>query len=74
MLGVKFGGFGGVMHSVVMMAIGNVRVMGGEVMVPRFVVARGFAMMSGGVLMVVRCFAMMLGCFLGHGSSFKGVK
>lgn len=74
MLGVEFGGFAGVMHSVMMMAIRGVGMMRGEMMIAGFVMARGFAMMPGRVLVVFRCFVMMLGCLLGHGSSFEGVK
>lgn len=72
--GVKFGCFGGVMTGVMMMAIGDVGMMSGEMMIPRFMMARGFAMMACGVLVVFGCFAMMLGCLLGHSSSFKGVR
>jgi len=70
-LGVKFGCFGGVMHSVLMMAIGGVGMMRGEMMIAGFVMARGFAMMTGRVFVMFGCFVMMLGCLLGHRSSLK---
>jgi hypothetical protein len=74
MLGVKFSCLGGVMRSVVMMAIGGVGMMRGEMMIAGFVVARGFAMMPGRVLVVFRCFVVMLGCFFGHSFSFTGLR
>lgn len=73
MLGVKFGCFAGVMHRVLMMAIRGVGVMRGEMMVAGFVMARCFAMMPRGVLVMFRCFVVMLGCLLRHGSSLKDV-
>jgi hypothetical protein len=63
---VKLGGFRGVMCGVKMMGIGNMRVMSGRVMIAGFVVPRGFAMMTGGVIVMFRCFVMMLCCLLGH--------
>ena len=74
MLGVKFRRFGGVMRSVVMMAIGGVGMVSGEMMIAGFMTARGFAMMSGRVLVVFCCFVMMLGCFFGHSFSFTGLR
>jgi len=60
-----------VVHGVVMMAVGGMGVMSGEVMIAGFMVARGFAMMTGRVFVMFCCFVMMLGCLLGHESSFK---
>lgn len=59
------------MHSVMMMAVGGVGVMRRHVMIAGFVVARGFAMMPGRVLVMFCCFVMMLGCLFGHRSSLK---
>jgi hypothetical protein len=67
MLGVNLGRFRRVVHGVVMMAIGSVGMMSGEMMIAGVVMARGFAMMPCRVLVVLRCFAMMLGCLLRHG-------
>jgi hypothetical protein len=55
-----------VVHGVVMMAVGGMGVMSGEVMIAGFMVARGFAMMTGRVFVMFCCFVMMLGCLLGH--------
>jgi hypothetical protein len=66
---VGFGGFRGVVRGVMMMAMRQVRVMRGEMMIAGFVMARGFAMMPGSVLVVFGCFVMMLGGLLGHKSS-----
>jgi len=71
-LGVKFGGFAGVMRGVVMMPVGDMRVMSGEMMIPRFVVARGFAVMMSGTFMMLGCLTVMLCCLLGHASSSEG--
>jgi hypothetical protein len=70
-LSVELGGFAGVMHGVVMMAIGDVRVMSGKVMIPRFVVPRSLLMMMGGPFMVFCCIVVMLCGLLGHTSSSK---
>jgi len=65
--GVEFGGFGGVVSGMVMVAIGGMSVVRREMMVTGFVVARGFAMVACRVLVVLGCFVMMLGCLLRHG-------
>jgi hypothetical protein len=65
-LGVGLGGFNSVISGVMMVAVSHVRVMTGHVVVTGFVVARRFAMMPRGVLVVFSCFVMMLGCFSGH--------
>jgi hypothetical protein len=70
-VGVDFGGFGGVVCGVMKMAVGDLGVMSGEMMIAVFVVARGFAMMTCCVVVVFGCFVMMLGCLLGHGPSLK---
>jgi hypothetical protein len=73
-LGVKLGGFAGVMRRVVMVPVRNVRVMSGEMMIPRFVVTRSLAVMMRGTVVVFRCLLMVLCCLLGHKSSSKASK
>jgi hypothetical protein len=68
MFGVELGRFTGVVHSVVMMAVGGVRVVSGEMMIPRFMVPRGFAVMMSGAFMMFCCSVVMLCCFSGHSS------
>ncbi len=63
---VKLSGFVGVVSGVKVMGVGNVGVMRGHVMIAGFVVPRGFAMMTGRVVVMFCCFVMMLCCFLGH--------
>jgi hypothetical protein len=70
-LGVSFGSFRGVMGSVMMMAVGDMRVMSGQVVIAGFMVARGFAMMAGCVFMMFGCFQVMLNCFSGHRDSLS---
>jgi hypothetical protein len=72
MFGMKFGRFTGVVHSVVMMAVGDVRMVSGEMMVPRFVMPRSFAVMMSGTFVVFCCVVVMLCCLLGHTSSSEG--
>ena len=62
LVGVGLGGFGGVVCGVMKMAVCDLSVMSGEVMIAVFVVARGFAIMVGCVVMVFSCFVVMLGC------------
>jgi hypothetical protein len=66
MLSVELCCFGGVMNGVMMMAICSVGMVRGEMMIAGFVVARGFAMVAGRMLVVFCCFVVMLGCLLGH--------
>lgn len=61
-VGVGFSGFGGVVCSVMKVAVCNLSVMRGEVMIAFFVVTRGFTMMTGCVVMVFGCFMVMFGC------------
>jgi hypothetical protein len=51
-LGVRLGGFAGVVHGEVMMTVGHVRVMPGLVVITGLVVLGGFAMMPRGVLVM----------------------
>ncbi len=69
--GVRLGGFGSVMRRVMMMPVGDVGVMGGEVMIPFFMMTRGFAMMTRRVFVVLGCFLVMLDCVCGHRSSSR---
>jgi hypothetical protein len=66
MLSVNLCCFGGVMGSVMKVAVGRVGVVRGQMVVTGFVMTSGFAMMPRGVFVVFRCFVMMLGCFFGH--------
>jgi hypothetical protein len=70
-LGVSFGSFRGVMSSVMMMAVGHVGVVSGQVMIAGFMVARGFAMMAGCVFMMIGSFQVMLSSFSGHRDSLS---
>jgi hypothetical protein len=71
MLGMQFGSLRGVMTSVMMMAVGHVGVMSGQVMIAGFMVARGFMMVTSCVLMMFGCFTVVLSCFSGHRGSFR---
>jgi hypothetical protein len=66
MFGVELGRFTGVVRSMVMVAVRGVRVVSGEMMVPRFMVPRGFAMMMSGAFVVFCRSVVMLCCFSGH--------
>jgi hypothetical protein len=65
-LGVELGSFGGVVGGVMMMAVGDMGMMGGHVVVAFPVVPCGFAMMACGMFVVFGGAMMMLGCFFGH--------
>jgi hypothetical protein len=69
MLDVQLGSFLGVMRGMVRVALRRVRVVGRLVMVARFVVRRGFAMVPSRVFVMFCCFVMMFCCLLGHKSS-----
>ena len=71
MLSVSLGCFSGVMGSVMMVAVGHLSVVSGQLVVTGLMMASGFAMMSRGVLVVFRCFVVMLGCFFGHRFSLQ---
>jgi hypothetical protein len=70
MLNVLFGRFRSVMGGVMEVALGRVRMVRGGFVVTSFVMPGSLAMMSRGVLVMLGCLVMMLGCFLGHGFSF----
>ena len=61
-VGVGFGGFSGVVCGVMKVAVCDLSVVSGEMMIPVFVVARGFAIMVGCMVMVFGCFMVMFGC------------
>lgn len=63
---VVLAGFLGVLGCVNVMAVRHVGVMGGLVVVVRFVVLGGLAMMSGGLVMMLSGFAVVIGGFFGH--------
>ena len=69
--GVRLGGFGSVMRRVMVMPVGDVGVMRCEVMIPFFVMTRGFAMMTRRVFVVLGSFVVMLDCVCGHMSSSR---
>jgi len=68
-LDVRLGGLGGVMRGVLVMPVCRMGVVGGGLMVARFVVLRRRTMMFRGVFVVLRCLPMMGCCFLRHDSS-----
>lgn len=59
-VGVLFGGFRSVMRSVVEMALGDEGMMRGGMVIASFMTSSGFAMMTGRVLVVFGCFAVVL--------------
>jgi hypothetical protein len=69
MLYVRLSRFGSVMRSVMQVSLGSVCVMGCYFVVSRFVVPRGFAMVSSRVFVMFGCLMMMFRCLLGHFSS-----
>ena len=71
LFGVSLGGFGGVVRRVMKMAVGDVGVMSGDVMIFFFVVPRGFAMMMRRKFVMLGSLVVMLGCLLGHVSSSR---
>jgi hypothetical protein len=67
MYGVVFAGLFGMMRGVVEVAFGDVPVVARFFVIARLMVFGGRAMMLGGAFVVLRCLAMMICCFLGHG-------
>jgi hypothetical protein len=55
-----------VVCGVVVMTGRRVGVVGGRLVVALFVVLGRLVVMPGGMFVVMRCFAMVLCCFLGH--------
>ena len=64
MFGVKLRGLRSMMSGVMMMAVGDMSVMSGEMVVTGVMMPGCFAMMTSGVLVVLRCFEVMLSCLL----------
>jgi len=71
MLGVVLGGFGGVVRGVVKVTLFRVGVMCCRLVVTRFVMLGRFAVMTGGVLVVLSCLEMVLCCLLRHVFSLR---
>lgn len=61
------GGFLGVLLCLHVMAVSQVSVTPSLLVVPGFVVVGGMQMMLRGVLVMLRCFAMMVDGFFRHG-------
>jgi hypothetical protein len=66
MLHMQLGGFARVMHRLLVMPAGGMRVVRGRLVIAAIMMLRGFAMVTGGVLVMFRCLVMMLGCLLRH--------
>jgi hypothetical protein len=66
------GRFSGVLGRVRVVTMRHMRVMARQMRVARVVMGRGFAMVLGGVLVVIRSQSMVMRGVLGHGPSFGG--
>jgi len=66
LVGVRFGGVIGVLRGVEMVRVRDVRVMRGLFVSARIVVFRRFPVMTGRVLVMLRCFAVVVAEFLRH--------
>jgi hypothetical protein len=71
MFGVRLGGFSGVVRRVMMMAVGDVRVMRGNVVIFFFMVPRRFAVMMRREFVMLGSLLVMLHCVFGHRSSSR---
>jgi hypothetical protein len=60
---VRLRGLGGVMRSVLMMAVREMRVVRGGFVLPCFVMLGGFFVMTGRVFVVFGCRVMMFSCY-----------
>jgi hypothetical protein len=67
MVSVVFAGLFGMMYGVVEVPLGHVRLVARLFMIASLVVFGGCEMVFGGELVVLRCLAMMVCCFYGHG-------
>jgi hypothetical protein len=67
--GVVLRGFAGVVLSLNVVAVRQMGMVGGLFVIALFVVLRRVRVVLGGVLMVLRGVAMMIGVFLRHGKS-----
>jgi len=65
--GVKLRGLSGVMRCVMMMAVGDMSMMGGEMVIACLMMPGCLTMMARGVLMVLGCFEVVLCCLFRHG-------
>ena len=65
-LDVQFGGFGGVVGCVVRVSLRGVGVVSGCLVITSLVMPGGFAMVHRRVLVVFRCFVMVLCCLSRH--------
>jgi hypothetical protein len=70
--GVVLGGLFGVVFSLHMMAVGQMTVMAGLLVLARFVVLRSGQMVFGSMLVVLGCFAMLFGALSRHGNPLSG--
>jgi hypothetical protein len=61
---VVLGGMLGVLHSMNVVRVRQMRVMGCFFVIPPFVMIRGFMVMASSMLMMLRCFSVMMSCFL----------
>ena len=61
------GGFLGVVSSMDVVTVCQVRVVGGQFMIAVFVMFCGFAVMTCSVLVMFRCLLVMVRCFMRHG-------
>src|SRR5579872_4368875 len=66
LLGVEFGCLTCVVGCLMLMPLRCVGVVGGLFVIAFLVVPSGFAVVAGGVLMMLRRMVMMLRCFLAH--------
>jgi hypothetical protein len=65
--GVSLGGFGGVVGGIKHVRVSDMGVVGCGLMVSRFVLRSGLAMMPGGMLVVLGSLFVMFDGLLGHG-------
>jgi hypothetical protein len=73
MLDVRLGCFGGVVRGMVMMAVGQVRVMRGQLMSAGLVMVRCFLVVPRCVFVMFCCLVMMFRCLFGHSESSNRV-
>jgi hypothetical protein len=71
--GVGLGSFGSVVAGVMMMTVGDVCVVRCQVMIPFFVMSRGFLVMTRRVFVMLGCLGVMLDCLCGHLSSSENL-
>ena len=69
MFHMRLGGLRSMMCGVMQMTLSGMRVVGGQLMVSRFMVLRGFAMVPSRVFVMFSCRMVMFCCLLRHLSS-----